>query len=187
LSAYCLTIEEGTPFALHVPADLPEEDKQADCYDLMRGILKGNGFSHCEISNFALPGRQCKHNLNYWRGGDYLGLGPAAASHMKGRRLKNEASLDKYLENPLNINAEEEELDIAGKVSEEAMLRLRLLEEGIDISEMALRYGEEKVRQLAEDLTAMFSKGMLLRDGDRYRLPHDKALVSNSILAQVLS
>ena len=63
-------------------------------------MLEGRGFIHYEISNFCLPGRECRHNLNYWRGGEYLGLGPAAASHLGGRRWKNRADLPAYLRDP---------------------------------------------------------------------------------------
>ena len=58
------------------------------------------GFVHYEISNFARPGFECLHNLNYWHGGEYLGLGPAAASHLDGKRFKNKNDLDAYLQNP---------------------------------------------------------------------------------------
>lgn len=186
VSAYCLAIEEHTPFALNPPADLPGDDVQAGLYDLVRGLLKGQGFIHYEISNFALPGRQSRHNLNYWRGGGYLGLGPAAASHINGRRLKNESNLDKYIENPLNIAVEEDEIDAGGKVGEEAVLRLRLLEEGVDINEMSRKYGKEETAALAARLRSMSGSGLLVRDGGRYCLPYDRVLTSNSIFIDII-
>jgi len=186
VSAYCLSVEEGTPFADNPPADLPGDDDEAGLYDLARETLKREGFIHYEISNFALPGRQCRHNLNYWHGGDYLGLGPAAASHINGRRLKNEPNLDKYVEAPLRIAVEEEELDSAGKIGEEAMLRLRLLEEGLDINEMAEKFGEAEITALAGKLESMASLGTLERQGSRYRLPYDRVLTSNSILVDIV-
>jgi oxygen-independent coproporphyrinogen-3 oxidase len=186
ISAYCLSVEEGTPFADNLPADLPGDDEEAMLYGLVRDTLKAAGFVHYEVSNFALPGRQCRHNLNYWRGGDYLGLGPAAASHIKGRRLKNESNLEKYIEDPLHIEVEMEELDEAGKIGEEAILRLRLLDEGLDISEMAEKWGEKEVATLAAKLESMASLGTLERQGSRYRLPYDRVLTSNSILVDIL-
>jgi oxygen-independent coproporphyrinogen-3 oxidase len=186
ISAYCLAVEEGTPFAHNPPADLPGDDVQAGLYDMTREMLKEHGFIHYEISNFALPGRQCRHNLNYWRGGDYLGLGPAAASHINGKRLKNESDLEKYIEDPLHIEVEEEELGEEGKIGEEAVLRLRLLEDGIDVTAMAARYSMEKVAALAGKLESMAGSGLIISEGGRYRLPYDRVLTSNSIFADIL-
>lgn len=186
ISAYCLAVEEGTPFAENPPEDMPSDDQQADLYDMVRKMLRSTGFIHYEISNFALPGRECKHNLNYWRGGEYLGLGPAAASHIKGKRLKNASDLDKYLADPLSISIEAEKLHIESKVGEEAMLRLRLLQEGIDVDEMAERFGGENISALHVKLEALVARGDLVKQGSRYCLSRDRVLTSNSILGEVV-
>ena len=100
LSVYCLSLEAGTPLANNPHPDLPSDDMQAQLFEETRSFLQSRGFAHYEISNFALPGYECLHNLNYWRGGEYLGLGPAAASHLHGKRFKNRPNLDAYLQNP---------------------------------------------------------------------------------------
>ena len=88
ISCYGLKVEENTPLALHV-ADglvLPDDDAQADLY--LRGVelLRQSGFRQYEISNFAKPGKESRHNLKYWTGGEYVGFGPGAHSYFGGRR-----------------------------------------------------------------------------------------------------
>ncbi len=78
LSYYQLTIEPNTYFGKYEPADLPDDDVRADMSDLVAESLTQNGLEHYEISGYAKPGFRCLHNLNYWRYGDYLGIGPGA-------------------------------------------------------------------------------------------------------------
>ncbi|MDR2924717.1 MAG: radical SAM family heme chaperone HemW [Azoarcus sp.] len=78
LSCYCLTVEPNTPFADNPPRDLPDEDAVADMEEAIRARLAGAGFRRYEVSAFAHAGHECRHNLNYWQFGDYLGLGPGA-------------------------------------------------------------------------------------------------------------
>jgi oxygen-independent coproporphyrinogen III oxidase len=187
LSLYCLSIEEGTPLANKLPADLPTDDMQAELFDRACAFLADAGFTHYEISNFARRGHQCLHNLNYWRGGEYLGLGPAAASHLEGKRSRNKADLDNYLFNPTGQTEYVESLDIMDKAGEEAMLRLRLLEEGLDIGELENRYGTKNITGLRIRLDAMVKEGMLSRTGAIYRLDPARVLTSNPIFAEVLN
>jgi oxygen-independent coproporphyrinogen-3 oxidase len=186
LSLYCLSLEHGTPLAQNSPDNLPSDDLQAELFEQARAYLKDEGFVHYEISNFALGGRECMHNLNYWRGGEYLGLGPAAASHLGGKRFKNRPDLAVYLENPTGIVEEVEELSPEEKAAEEAMLRLRLLDEGLDVAEFTRRYGLKAVYQLLSRLRLLAHEGLLLFDGSKYRLEPSLVLTSNPILARVL-
>ena len=186
LSLYCLAIEPHTPLALSPPADLISDDEQADLYSQACMLLTERGFNHYEISNFALSGYECRHNLNYWRGGEYLGLGPAAASHLEGKRFKNKADLDAYLQDQGGQAEEVEELEPSQKAGEEAILRLRLLHEGLDINELAAKYGDNTVVALVSRLDKLVTDNLLLRDGPNYRLPVSCALVSNPILTRVL-
>jgi coproporphyrinogen III oxidase-like Fe-S oxidoreductase len=113
-------------------------------------------------------------------------LGPAAASHLKSKRFKNKADLDAYLRNPAGQIEEVEELSPAEKAGEEAILRLRLLQEGLDINEMADKFGDENVIGLASRLNKLVNEGTVLRNGPNYRLEPSCALVSNQILEKVL-
>jgi len=97
LSAYCLTVEAGTPLAAD-PSRHPDEDEQADRYLWADEVLQGRGLSWYEISNWARPGHACRHNRLYWEQGDYRGLGCAAHSHAAGRRWWNVRTPERYCE-----------------------------------------------------------------------------------------
>jgi oxygen-independent coproporphyrinogen-3 oxidase len=88
VSAYALTVEAGTPLALD-PTRHPDDDDQADKYLAAVAALDGAGYEHYEISNWAKPGHECRHNLLYWTMGEYQGIGCAAHSHRDGRRFWN--------------------------------------------------------------------------------------------------
>ncbi len=186
LSMYCLSLEEGTPLAENPPENLPSEDTQADLFEKARDLLLNSGLSHYEISNFALPGHECRHNLNYWRGGEYLGLGPAAASHIGGRRFKNKGDLDAYLTEPMEQVMDIEELKPSEKAAEEAMLLLRLVQEGLNIEELSGRYGKRNTSRLKKRLEVLAEEGFLDRRETIYRIPSERVLTSNQVLVKVV-
>ena len=97
ISAYALTVEAGTPLA-RVPARHPDDDVQAERYHLCSQVLNDAGYRWYEISNWARPGAECRHNLSCWTGGDYLGFGCASHSHLAGERFHNVVSIDRYLD-----------------------------------------------------------------------------------------
>ncbi len=100
LSLYALTLEEGTPLTRDVGRGRkpgPDLDLQADMFEWSRERLAATGYQHYEISNWARPGRECRHNLAYWRNQDWLGLGAGAHSHLFGRRFAAAASPSRYL------------------------------------------------------------------------------------------
>lgn len=186
ISLYCLSLEHGTPMAENPPRNLPSGDEQAEHYETAAGCLRQKGFVHYEISNFARQGHECRHNLNYWRGGEYLGLGPAAASHLRGRRFWNRADLNAYLKDPAGQIEGSEQLIAKEKAAEEAILRLRLLNEGIDTPELALKFGRDNIKDLVNRLHELAKSDKLTADGSRYRLPSSRILTSNPIFAEVL-
>lgn len=186
LSLYCLSVEHGTPLATSPSDDLPSDDVQADLFDQTKLFLEKRGFIHYEISNFTLMGHECLHNLNYWRGGEYLGFGPAAASHLDGKRFNNRPDLPAYLKDPTGLIESVEELSLPEKAAEEAMLRLRLLAEGLNASELARRFGYENIEGLIDRMSQMAQAGSLIYDGSNYRLMPSRVLTSNPIFAAVL-
>ncbi len=97
ISAYALTVEPGTPLA-DDPARHPDDDDQADKYLLATSMLADAGLEWYEISNWARPGHECRHNLLYWHEGDYLGFGCAAHSHRSGRRWWNVRTPERYID-----------------------------------------------------------------------------------------
>ena len=108
ISAYSLIIEEGTPFGEAEPESLylPDEDSDFEIYLMTRRILGEKGYRRYEISNYALPGYECRHNLVYWDRGAYLGLGLGAASFAGDIRFSNTRVLEKYLSAPGNTREE---------------------------------------------------------------------------------
>jgi oxygen-independent coproporphyrinogen-3 oxidase len=127
ISCYALTVEPSTPLGRD-PSRHPDEDATADAYDLVGEVLAARGYGWEEISNWALPGHECRHNHVYWDRGDYVGFGSAAHSHQQGRRYWNVRTPDRYIariqggESPLGG---EEFLDESTQRFEEESLALR--------------------------------------------------------------
>jgi coproporphyrinogen III oxidase-like Fe-S oxidoreductase len=134
VSAYALTIEQATPLGRKVQAGLvpgPEPDLQADMFDLACELLADAGYGHYEVSNWALSGFECKHNLGYWRKQPYLGLGAGAHSYRDARRWWNLRPPTEYLEaveHGLRPVGGEERLTVQDERLEEIFLKLRILE-----------------------------------------------------------
>jgi oxygen-independent coproporphyrinogen-3 oxidase len=152
VSVYALQVEDGTVLAAELRRGrlaLPGEDEVAEQLALARRLLAEAGYEHYEISNWARPGRRCRHNLLYWENGDYLGLGVGAHSHWGGARWANTRRLAVYvgaLEGPAAEAVPPpwaeayEPPDPSRERSEGAILGLRLLE-GLDLAAYARRYG----------------------------------------------
>jgi len=186
ISVYCLSLEKGTLLSNHIPENLPSEDEQAVFYELVREMIISKGFIQYEISNFAKRGCECFHNINYWHGGEYIGLGPAAASHYNGKRFRNRNDLFDYINNPIDQIEEVEQLDLKRKITEEVILRLRLLEEGMNIKILEERYGKKNVCGVKNKIDKLVNLDLLTFDGVSYKLPKNKVLVSNPIFSEIL-
>jgi len=127
VSAYALTVEPGTPLALNV-ARYPDDDDQAEKYAVADAALEGAGLHNYEISNWARSDHECRHNLLYWRQGDYRGIGCAAHSHAHGRRWWNVRTPERYIaaiESGASPVAASEELDAETRELERLQLSLR--------------------------------------------------------------
>jgi oxygen-independent coproporphyrinogen-3 oxidase len=127
VSAYALTVEQGTPLARD-PARFPDDDDQADKYALACSLLDAAGLRSYEISNWARPGHECRHNLLYWSQGDYRGIGCAAHSHVDGRRWWNVRTPERYIAlvgAGQSAEAGSESLDAEGRRLEGLQLALR--------------------------------------------------------------
>jgi len=139
--------------------------------------LEAAGYGQYEISNFARPGRECRHNLRYWKCEPWLGLGPAAHSFVDGRRFRHLPDLDGWISaptasEPLPVDAAIERV-LLGLRLREGVLPAWLAEAGIEAAEV-----ERRLRRLAP---------FLVRDGDRFRLTAEGFLVSNAVLAELLA
>ncbi|MFA6172509.1 MAG: radical SAM family heme chaperone HemW [Kiritimatiellales bacterium] len=176
ISIYNLMYEEGTPLTAGNPERL-DEGLEREMYDLIRARLKGAGFTHYEISNFAKPGFECRHNLLYWSGGEYIGVGPAAHSHWKGMRRANAADLDEYCANGPRREFEET-LDPEAKERETLVMGLRLLD-GVVVSPGLWE-------KLAESFQTLEKSGLLVLDGRRIRLSEDALFVSDAVFTELV-
>jgi oxygen-independent coproporphyrinogen-3 oxidase len=192
LSAYALTIEEGTAFGADVAAGRmpsPDDDDMAAKYELALDMLADAGYEHYEISNWAKPGRESRHNLTYWRDEPYLGFGSGAASSFDGRRWKNHPDPAVYIESaalgaPRLI--EDEQTDTPTRIADYVGLRLRL-REGLDPRDLVDRFGLTPEALFGQELGYLRESGHIeLRDG-RLRIPSDAIIVTNEILARLLS
>ena len=187
LSAYGLTVEEGTAFFRHRERySFPDEDRQADDYLLLCDRLRRAGFEHYEISSFARPGRASRHNTKYWRLTEYLGFGPGAYSDYRGERFGYAAELEDYLEQGEKgavprIQVERPDRD--ERLREYLMLGLRL-SDGISRREFERRGGTcwDRVERA---LSVLLPHGLTERTEDGFRLTERGWLVSNPILAEL--
>lgn len=170
VSAYALTIEAGTPLA-DDPARHPVDDDQADKYLLVTEAFAAAGLEWYEISNWARPGHQCRHNLLYWSQGDYLGFGCAAHSHRQGRRWWNVRTPERYVAAVVGggpTEAAGEDLDAETRAVERLQLSLRT-EAGVPVDALD---GEELegLVELRSDRWVLTTNGRLLANEVALRL-----------------
>lgn len=191
MSAYGLTIEDGTPFGRLWKAGalaLPDEETHIALYLRAIDRLTHQGYGHYEISNFARPGEECRHNLTYWMGGAYLGLGPSAHSHIEGRRFANTRRLDVYLEKMTaqgEATEQDERLTPAQEISEQIMLGIRMIE-GLDMQAFESKFGPEAYRTRLPAVTRLTAAGFLEQKGRRLRLTRKGLVVADTVCAELM-
>jgi oxygen-independent coproporphyrinogen-3 oxidase len=180
ISAYCLTYEEDTEFFRLREAGTFVEDEETDTefFIVTRERLEAAGFDAYEISNFAKPGFRCAHNLAYWRGEDYLGLGPSAFSTIDGRRWRNIRDTSLYTSSTLAGKTAvdfQEEVDPSTRRAEQIAFGLRT-SDGIPMSWIE-----------QEKASGFFSLGLAMEGpGERLVLTHKGGLVADEIAAELL-
>lgn len=153
ISAYSLIVEEGTAFyRMYEKGELqlPDEDTERRMYQCTEEVLSNAGYSRYEISNYALPGYRCRHNVGYWRRTNYVGFGIGAASLVNHVRFRNNGSLKKYLENPLCCRCEDEILSREDEMEEFMFLGLRMTE-GVSVKEFE-RYFHCNIQEVYADI-----------------------------------
>ena len=183
ISMYALTVEDGTPiYTDYLNGELPDSDEVAEFYDYGRKLLKEKGYERYEISNFAKKGYESKHNLNYWKRGEYIGFGVSASSFMRGKRFTNTFDLDEYMKCVISgfypaVTAEEVEENDAK--FEFIMLALRT-SYGVSMQVYKEKFGTS----LAEDFPNALKKTVsyLELDGDNIKIKDEYLFVQNSIL-----
>lgn len=170
VSAYALTIEAGTPLASQ-PDRHPDDDDQADKYECVDDLLTAAGLENYEISNWARPGHECRHNVLYWRQQDYRGFGCAAHSHESGRRWWNVRTPDRYVD----LVASGEPTEAAGETLDDATRRFERYE-------LLLRMRDGVP---VEALDGDELPGLVVRAGDRWVLTRPGRLLANDIATRL--
>jgi oxygen-independent coproporphyrinogen-3 oxidase len=188
ISAYGLSVEEGTPLAAAIEcgelADI-DQDVYGDMYQATRDALRSAGYVHYEISNFALPGFECRHNRRYWAADEYLGLGASAHSHRRAVRWNNYRDVVVYasmLEAGVLPVARAEQLSSRAHLGEALMLGLRCAE-GVSEAQVAERCGIAPGEVFAEEIRELSQRGLLAVEDGRLRVPQEAWLVSNEVLS----
>lgn len=182
LSAYLLKIEPDTPYG-HCPPPLPDEDAAADLYLAAMEEADGCGYGQYEISNAARRGFESRHNLKYWDSRPYLGLGPAAASCLDGRRFVYGRDMEAFLQGQLPREEPVGSIPVGG-AEEYALLRLRLTD-GIPAGEFAVRFGEPLPSAWRKRAAALPS-ALVQQDEAGIRLTRQGFLLSNTLIGQIL-
>lgn len=189
LSCYGLTLEPGTRLYEQVESGklkLPSEKEQGHMFLDGAEFLQESGYMQYEISNFARIGFQCKHNLGYWAGRDYLGLGPGAVSTWQGRRWTNSRDLAEYTAaiSGKQMPAEAEELDLATKVRELIMLSLRTTK-GLNAATYRKLTGNDFFKENQNFINALHSKNLIRIRNGHLSLTRSGMLVSNTIMGHL--
>lgn len=183
ISMYALTVEDGTPiYTDYLNGELPDSDEVAELYDYGSKLLAERGYERYEISNFAKKGWESRHNLNYWKRGEYIGVGVAASSFIKGKRFTNTFDLDEYMKCIISgfyPAVTSEEVSEADAKFEFVMLGLRM-KRGVSLSE----YEKNFSSRLENDFPTALEKSAkyLERDGDSLRIKDEYLYVQNSVL-----
>ncbi len=191
LSAYGLTVEDGTPYArwyAREPGAFFDDEREARLYALAIERAARAGFEHYEISNFARPGRRCAHNENYWHNGSYVGLGVGAASYLDGVRSTHTRELDEYCTAAAAgsvIPGECEKLVGDERTGEATMLALRTLE-GVDTREFQARYDVDFHQRYRSVIADLLSAGMLRITGERVQLTERGRFLANDVCGAFL-
>ena len=192
LSCYALSLEEGTELhRLRESGQVQEmnESLQKECYYAAIELARSGGLEHYEISNFARPGRQCRHNLTYWHNEPYIGIGPGAASYLGGLRQTNRRDLNAYLaalSSGQSPPAEDECLGGRPSMAETIMLGLRLIQ-GLDRSQFISRYGQDAAEAFPNSIGRYAVMGVLIVTPSHIRLSTPAIFVADSVLADILA
>ena len=185
ISAYELTPEKGTPIYTYISSgsvSLPDEDVVIEMYEFAIDYLASAGYDHYEISNFAVPGAECLHNLNYWNRGDYVGAGAGAHSFVQGMRSANAGNIEEYLSrlNDAVLPDGDPHLVSPPEAAKEFLFLGLRKREGIDIREAA-----DKGIDITTRCREMFDRGYLTAKGTRVSLTGKGLVISNTVIVRL--
>jgi oxygen-independent coproporphyrinogen-3 oxidase len=191
ISAYSLSLDEGSMLYQEVlsgAVTLPDDELIARQYEDAVEILGEAGYQQYEISNFCMPSYECRHNMNYWDRGEYIGIGPGAWSFSGNRRTRNIADSGAYIsrleqnEAPVDF---EEVLDSSQAATEELLLGLRRTS-GMDLAAYAERRGAAVQADILARVDALSGTGLFFFEKGILRLSRKGMLLSNEALSRII-
>lgn len=201
ISLYGLGLEDGTPLKEWVEngrVPTPDDDLAADMYDLATRYLAQHGYIQYEISNWALPDRECQHNLQYWRNLPYLGVGPGAHGYAGGVRYATLLAPIKYIEamrdgvgqsfsypcTPATLD--EVIVSREDEIAETLIMGLRLTQRGIVRDEFRQRFGVDLMDYHRESMQKFSARGLIRVDAERIKLTDEGRLLSNMVFRELV-
>lgn len=191
ISAYSLIIEEDTPFYQWTEEgkiQKPKEDIEINMYHKGIQYLKEKGYIHYEISNFAKPNHQCRHNITYWKNQQYLGLGAAAHSYLNQQRFNNHPKIEDYMEAIMEGKkpiGEKNDLSLKDEISETMFLGLRMME-GISTKEFQKRFNQSPFDIYGEIFKKLKEKQLIEYDSNNIKLTSKGIDLANIVFQEML-
>ena len=190
ISIYSLIVEEGTKLYKQIETgelQLPEEELERKMYWYTKSKLELAGYKHYEISNYAKPKRESKHNSNCWEQKQYIGIGASAHSYLDNIRYCNESNLKEYISNMENVEADFEEKYIVNerqnledRKNEFMLLGLRKID-GVSIAMFKEKYVENPIFRYRDSLEKLVNEGLVLIDGDMIKLTNKGLDLANIV------
>lgn len=185
ISLYGLKIEEGCYFYDNMPANLPDDDEQADMYLGAIQTMKDLKFEHYEVSNFSKKGFNSRHNLTYWNNDEYYGFGVGAHGYVNGVRYGNVETIEEYLNDPLthkdsHLVLPQEQLE------EEIFLGFRKMQ-GVNVAQINAKYNIDFEEKYNEVLKKYEGLNLIVKTPQGYALTEQGILVSNVVLAEFIA
>jgi len=179
VSSYMLKIEQGTPFAVNTPANIPDDDQMSDFYLYACKKIESLGYKQYEISNFAMDGYQSQHNNIYWNLENYIGIGPSAHSCLNGKRFYYPRDLHSFITDPQTIADGEVDAD------EYIMLSLRL-KNGLNLVELKEKWGKELSPLQFKKLEILKNQGYITFENNTVSLTPKGFLIENAISCEIM-
>ena len=189
ISFYSLKLEKGTPmYTLEKNKEifLPEEDEEREMYYAGRNIMEANNLFQYEISNFAVKGYECRHNLKYWSQEEYVGIGPSAHSFLKNKRFNNPSDLKEYILSGGNSNFQRNILEVMDDnqmIFEYIILRLRLTE-GLKFADFENKFSVNFKEVYAKQIEYLLKNNLIEIDDAAVRLTKRGMDISNYVFEQ---
>lgn len=191
ISMYELTIEGQTPFSVLADQgnlDLPDEDEVLAMMDHAGMIVQQSGLNRYEISNYARPGYECRHNINYWNNGSYFGFGPGAVSCQSGRRMTTVSDVEEFcsrVQRGESVCVDEEELTVEQRFRETVIMGLRMLA-GLSLSGLESRFSINPLAYYGATLDRLLQQGLVEIQQGRMQLTGQGLLLANSVMAELV-